>query len=223
MRGQRELFSRAELSTMRDRTRRRNYSAEAEAFRRRHERDRAWGLQRRHAEKLARCREKASETPPPQPAAGPDPATAAGPAPGRPVKGTAPASAATRTASAAPPGSQTTVASGPKRRGPGRFTQGASPASVRRGGEAAHPDGVPTRRKATVAGATRTPAWIVRPPDDAAEHSVDAVLGNFTEAGSKPQSLNYQRRRNPSSRQVRGFIKLPWEHTRPSRGATHVN
>ncbi|PWK44158.1 hypothetical protein BC793_11233 [Actinoplanes xinjiangensis] len=39
---------------MRDRTASRNYSAERNEFRRQHERHRAWGLQRRHAEKLRR-------------------------------------------------------------------------------------------------------------------------------------------------------------------------
>lgn len=46
------LFSRAEISSMRDRTRRRNYSAGGEEFRREHARRRAWGLQQRHARKL---------------------------------------------------------------------------------------------------------------------------------------------------------------------------
>lgn len=41
---------------MRDRTRRRNYSPQAEQFRRQHERHRAWGLERRHAECLRRLR-----------------------------------------------------------------------------------------------------------------------------------------------------------------------
>src|SRR6187402_1500562 len=39
---------------MRDRTRRRNYSAEAEEFRREHARHREWGLAQRHARKLTR-------------------------------------------------------------------------------------------------------------------------------------------------------------------------
>ena len=47
--GQIGLFTRAELATMRDTTRRRNYSAEAEQFRREHERHREWGLAQRHA------------------------------------------------------------------------------------------------------------------------------------------------------------------------------
>ncbi|RAK27661.1 hypothetical protein B0I29_12244 [Actinoplanes lutulentus] len=62
MRGQQGLFSRAELATWRDRTARRNYSREAEEFRRQHERHRAWGLERRHAEKLRRLREVAGDT-----------------------------------------------------------------------------------------------------------------------------------------------------------------
>ncbi|MCW2137604.1 hypothetical protein BXY51_002147 [Actinoplanes cyaneus] len=49
------LFSRTELAGMRDRTLARNYSAEAEEFRRDHERHRAWGLRQRHARKLVRA------------------------------------------------------------------------------------------------------------------------------------------------------------------------
>jgi hypothetical protein len=41
---------------MRDRTARRNYSAEAEEFRREHARHREWGLAQRHGEKLRRLR-----------------------------------------------------------------------------------------------------------------------------------------------------------------------
>ncbi|MCW2139808.1 hypothetical protein BXY51_004372 [Actinoplanes cyaneus] len=51
---QMSLFSRTELAGMRDRTLARNYSAEAEEFRRVHERHRAWGLRQRHARKLVR-------------------------------------------------------------------------------------------------------------------------------------------------------------------------
>ncbi|MBB2943166.1 hypothetical protein FB565_002879 [Actinoplanes lutulentus] len=54
MKGQRGLFSRAELATMRDRTAARNYSAAKDEFRRQHERHRAWGLTQRHAERLRR-------------------------------------------------------------------------------------------------------------------------------------------------------------------------
>jgi hypothetical protein len=49
-----ELLTSAQLATMRDRTRRRNYSAEAEEFREAHQRHRAWGLTQRHARKLSR-------------------------------------------------------------------------------------------------------------------------------------------------------------------------
>jgi len=52
--GQIGLFSRAQLAAMRDTTKRRNYSAEAERFRREHERHREWGLAQRHARKLSR-------------------------------------------------------------------------------------------------------------------------------------------------------------------------
>ncbi|TDO41025.1 hypothetical protein C8E87_4751 [Paractinoplanes brasiliensis] len=41
---------------MRDRTRRRNYSAAGEEFRREHQRRREWGLRQRHARKLSRLR-----------------------------------------------------------------------------------------------------------------------------------------------------------------------
>jgi hypothetical protein len=56
--GQLQLFSRAELSGMRDKTRARNYSASRDEFRRDHERRRARGLQRRHAERLRHVREQ---------------------------------------------------------------------------------------------------------------------------------------------------------------------
>ena len=49
-----QLFTSAQLATMRDRRASRNYSAEAEEFRREHERRRSWGLARRHAERLSR-------------------------------------------------------------------------------------------------------------------------------------------------------------------------
>jgi hypothetical protein len=48
-----ELFTPAQLATMRDRTRRRNYSAAAEEFRNAHQRHRAWGLTQRHNQKLS--------------------------------------------------------------------------------------------------------------------------------------------------------------------------
>ncbi|SDT46130.1 hypothetical protein SAMN04489716_3906 [Actinoplanes derwentensis] len=51
------LFS---VAGMRDRTKSRNYSPERDEFRRDHERRRAWGLQRRHAEKLRQIRERDS-------------------------------------------------------------------------------------------------------------------------------------------------------------------
>jgi hypothetical protein len=48
------LFSRAEEASLRDRTRARNWSPSKDAFRREHAERRAWGLQRRYAEKLRR-------------------------------------------------------------------------------------------------------------------------------------------------------------------------
>jgi hypothetical protein len=52
--GQIGLFSRAQIAGMRDRTRRRNYSEEAEEFRREHAIRRQYGLAQRHAQKLTR-------------------------------------------------------------------------------------------------------------------------------------------------------------------------
>jgi hypothetical protein len=52
--GQIGLFSRAQITSMRDRTKRRNYSEEAEEFRRDHARRRRYGLAQRHAQKLTR-------------------------------------------------------------------------------------------------------------------------------------------------------------------------
>ena len=52
-----QFFTRPQVAEMRDRTASRNYSAERDEFRREHERHRAWGVSRRHAEKLRRARE----------------------------------------------------------------------------------------------------------------------------------------------------------------------
>jgi hypothetical protein len=60
-----QLFSTAQLATMRDRTAARNYSAERDRFRREHERHRKWGLTQRYAEKTRRLR--ATTAPAPQP------------------------------------------------------------------------------------------------------------------------------------------------------------
>jgi hypothetical protein len=49
-----QFFTSAELATMRDRTKSRNYSPGNDEFRREHERHRAWGLSQRHARKLQR-------------------------------------------------------------------------------------------------------------------------------------------------------------------------
>jgi hypothetical protein len=69
------LFSSAQLSVMCDRTASRNYSPEKDEFRRTHERHRAWGLERRYAEKRRRLRVEAGRLLPLPAAAGPDPAT----------------------------------------------------------------------------------------------------------------------------------------------------
>src|SRR4051812_17646728 len=50
--GQISMFSRAETAAMRDRTARRNYSPEAEAFRHEHKRHRSWGKAVRHARRI---------------------------------------------------------------------------------------------------------------------------------------------------------------------------
>ena len=47
-----QLFTTAELAKMRDRTKARNYSPERDEFRREHERRRAFGLARRHAQRM---------------------------------------------------------------------------------------------------------------------------------------------------------------------------
>jgi hypothetical protein len=53
-----QLFSTAEVAAMRDRTASRNYSPGCAEFRRTHERHRAWGLTRRHAERLRQLRDR---------------------------------------------------------------------------------------------------------------------------------------------------------------------
>jgi hypothetical protein len=75
--GQGSLFSREDIASMRDRTRSKNYSAARDELRREHERNRAWGLQRRHAEKLRRLHQSGSgpaadgnRTPPAPPVTG---------------------------------------------------------------------------------------------------------------------------------------------------------
>src|SRR5689334_5819074 len=60
--GQLALFTKAQLTEMRDPTRSRHYSPEAETFRREHERHRTWGLTQRHAQKLRRAQDAAART-----------------------------------------------------------------------------------------------------------------------------------------------------------------
>ena len=50
------LFTSAQLAVMRDRTASRSYSPAGDEFRRRHQRQRAWGLTQRHAERLRQVR-----------------------------------------------------------------------------------------------------------------------------------------------------------------------
>ena len=78
------MFSRAEITSMRDRTAARNYSAAGEEFRREHERHRAWGLRRRYAEKMRRAERNVSASPA---------ASAVRDDPGRPASTVAPLSA----------------------------------------------------------------------------------------------------------------------------------
>src|SRR4051812_9935476 len=74
-----QLFTTTQLAGMRDRTASRNYSPVRDEFRREHERHRAWGLKRRHAEKLRRLHGNSggSRAPAPPPSY---PARASGPA-----------------------------------------------------------------------------------------------------------------------------------------------
>ena len=58
-----QLFSTTQLATMRDRTASRNYSPERDEFRREHERHRAWGLERRHAERMRQLEAKRRAAP----------------------------------------------------------------------------------------------------------------------------------------------------------------
>lgn len=67
-----ELFTRSEVAHMRDRTAARNYSPDKEAFRKQHERHRAWGLVERHRERMRHLRSRraaADSRPSPVPAA----------------------------------------------------------------------------------------------------------------------------------------------------------
>jgi hypothetical protein len=95
--GQASLFSRAQISAMRDHTASRNYCAARDEFRREHERHRAWGLQRRHAEKLRRLRQ--GGTPTSRPSSVPEPT----PPPAAPTGQQAAPSSASRSAVAAAP------------------------------------------------------------------------------------------------------------------------
>ncbi len=61
------MFGPAVMAGMRDRSRSRRCSTEHDAFRREHERHRAWGLQRRHAQRLRHAHDKRAE-PRPAPA-----------------------------------------------------------------------------------------------------------------------------------------------------------
>jgi hypothetical protein len=80
------LFGRDELSRMRDRTTRRNYSPEVDAFRRDHQRRRDHGKARRHAERIYRafretCDDEAPPVPPPRDPTGKPPQVPAPPDP----------------------------------------------------------------------------------------------------------------------------------------------
>jgi hypothetical protein len=58
-----QLFTTAELAAMRDRTASRNHSPGRDQFRREHARHRAWGLTRRHTERLRRIRDASRDSP----------------------------------------------------------------------------------------------------------------------------------------------------------------
>jgi outer membrane biosynthesis protein TonB len=96
--GQMSLFGRAELTAMRDTTRRRNYSPRNEAFRREHKRHRDWGLTQRHAEKLRQLTDETPEpaeppqepTTPPEPEPAPSPEAPADASPSTPSKPSTP-------------------------------------------------------------------------------------------------------------------------------------
>ena len=59
-----ELFSRSQLSSLRDRTASRNYSVERDQFRREHQRHREWGLRQRHGRRSMYLRIHGDITPP---------------------------------------------------------------------------------------------------------------------------------------------------------------
>jgi hypothetical protein len=79
--GQPGLFSRSQSATMRDRTKLRNYSPEADKFRRDHKRHRDWGLTQRHARRLRQIRDRSDCSRTPSTAGNPRPSTAGNPRP----------------------------------------------------------------------------------------------------------------------------------------------
>jgi len=66
-----QLFTTTELARMRDRTASRNHSPSRDQFRREHEHHRAWGLKRRHAERLRHARNHPRHPPTTHPTAPP--------------------------------------------------------------------------------------------------------------------------------------------------------
>ena len=163
---------------MRDRTRRRNYSVAAEEFRREHERHRAWGLQRRHAEKLSRGQRRG-----PAPAPTPEPQPAASPSVGAPVSVDAQAPGPAPVSAPAPARRQAVGNARPAAVTPQLAQQEAPQARQSRPGAvaaAASVDGRQTRPTAGMPAKARGPAHTVRAsravrrPGTAAPHASEA-------------------------------------------------
>jgi hypothetical protein len=120
------MFTRAQVAGMRDRTASRNHSPGRDQFRREHERHRAWGLARRHAERLRRLHPPTAEvagSPPLDRTPDPSPSRTSAPAP---------AEQSTR----AVPGLNHPTSQGPARSDP---TPGAEPEPAGTGAETITP------------------------------------------------------------------------------------
>lgn len=119
--GQLQIFTTSQLAKMRDPTASRSYSPGRDEFRRTHERHRAWGLARRHAERLRHVRGRAG-----------DPSTAATTRPGRtsqPDSPRRPEPTCPRQATSAPPTRKTPDQ--PRLKATARDTSPRHPASPR--------------------------------------------------------------------------------------------
>jgi len=147
--GQMSLFNRAEIAGMRDWSAARNHCPERDAFRREHERHRAWGLQQRHAAKLRHVRRERS-APPTDPATRSDPTRPA--SPGRPTRQTqTPHTPAPRVA---PARAGTIEAAGPRTAAPqASAARGAASRGASRGAASRVPGVVSGGRGAAAPGA----------------------------------------------------------------------